>query len=141
MTTKEKLEKALEALRFIAAGKCEIVGSDVMYATTVHAHLTAPRTKEVEVRRYMIANPSGGVFSDVFMGAEGAKEKAVKIGCPDTPIIELTGTYTNPVHEPETWEGEVLDVGRDGFVVRVRCNNAPESGLSGGKRVIVEVCE
>lgn len=47
MTTKEKLQNALEALGFIAAGKCETVGSDEMYAATVHANLTTPRTEEV----------------------------------------------------------------------------------------------
>lgn len=123
MTTKEKLEKALEALRFIAAGKCEIVGSDVMYATTVHAHLTTPRTKPVEVKRWL-HKYKVNLYSDI------------------EPIhnledwVELAGTYQQPIPEPEMLEGYVLEsIGKGSGII----TEVPYSWI--GRRVIVEVCE
>lgn len=82
MTTKEKLEKALETLKDIA--------------------------KNYEGK---------------------ASDYAAKV------YKELTGSYTRPIHEPETWEGEVIALSPD-------CNAVcgfPPSWV--GKRVIVEVCE
>lgn len=48
MTTKEKLQKALEALRFI--GDCAMVDNK-QYASDVYAELTAQKLETVEVVR------------------------------------------------------------------------------------------
>lgn len=126
MTTKEKLEKALEALKYIANGRCEIVGSAAMYAANVHANLTTPRTEPVEVKRWLVKY--------------GSKEECLdhqpdfdeSAGC---EIIELTGTYQRPIPEPETWKGEVdPDHHWDTFI-----RGVPREWI--GKKVIVEVCE
>ena len=133
MTTKEKLKKALEA---IASGDwrfAEYVSAS-QFAEGVLEDINKPRTETVEVVRYMIANPSGGVFSAVFMGAEGAKAKAEEIGYPDTPIIAMTGSYQRPIPEPEMWEGEVLESIGKGYGI---ITEVPYSWI--GRRVVVEV--
>ena len=56
-----------------------------------------PITETVEVKRYMITNPGGGVYSDTFMTKEAAECKAAKMPYPSGAIVELTGHYEAPV--------------------------------------------
>lgn len=131
MTTKEKLEKALEALKFIADGKCETVGSDEMYAAVVHTELTTPRTETVEVRRYEQRDAEGKTrflsLTSINLDAH-EKERG-------DYVIELIGTDPRPIHEPEAWEGEVIADRHE----RPCILDIPKEWI--GKRVIVEVCE
>jgi len=128
MTTKEKLEKALAALKEIADTEIEFPGA---YAADVYEELTTPLTEEVEVKRWEIRNVPAYWF----------KERGDAIGfcnrtaTPHSHIIELTGSYQRPIPEPEVWEGEVLCGHKDGGWLK----ELPNEWI--GKRVIVEVCE
>ena len=119
MTTKERLEKALEALKHIG----EIPGKDFsIFASTIHKQLTTPRTEPVEVKRWL-HKYKVNLYSDI------------------EPIhnledwVELAGTYQRLIPEPEMWEGEV-DTDRH-WDTCIR--GVPKEWI--GERVIVEVCE
>lgn len=121
MTTKEKLEKALEALRRIKDNEVKNMFLDT-YAAEVYEELTTPRTEPVEVKRWL-HKYKVNLYSDI------------------EPIhnledwIELAGTYTRPIPEPETWERKVFYSLKDGGWLK----GLPNEWI--GKRVIVEVCE
>lgn len=121
MTTKEKLEKALEALKHIELHTLK--GESVhKIASKVYEELTTPRTETVEVKRWL-HKYKVNLYSDI------------------EPIhnledwVELAGRYSRPVPEPETCEGVVLGGHKDGGWVK----GLPDEWV--GKRVIVEVCE
>ena len=123
MTTKEKLEKALEALKHIELHtiKCESVHK---IASEIYKELTTPRTEPVEYKADS-QSPNSVWYVD---------EKGTTVRPPKD--AEIIIRFERPIPKPETWEGEVIDEGFLGFDVRVRCDHKP--GLL-GKKVIVEV--
>lgn len=100
MTTKEKLEKALEALKKIADNRPESWES--VYAAKVYAKLTTPRTEPVEVKMWK-RRDCGHAWDYMPRICPYASEDYC---CNGKNFIELTGTYQRPIPEPETWEGE-----------------------------------
>lgn len=131
MTTKEKLEKALDALGLIETSTWSDMKSIKMFAGRIYAELTTPRTETVEVRRYEQRDSGGKTrFLSLFPINLNAHEK----GRGDY-VIELIGTDTRPIPEPGTWEGKVFCSHKDGGWLK----GLPNEWI--GKRVIVEVCE
>jgi len=120
MTTKEKLDKALEALKHIELHTLK--GESVhKIASEIYKELTTPRTETVEVKRWL-HKYKVNLYSDI------------------EPIhnledwVELAGRYSRPVPEPETWEGEVLESIGKGYGI---ITEVPYSWI--GRRVVVEV--
>lgn len=133
MTTKEKLDKALEALQYIADGEILHVGGDEEYAAMVLKELTAPRMETVEVMRWE--------HQDVNENILFVSKTPIELHSHDKTqghrVIELTGTYQRPVPEPkeEVWEGKVVDYSPVGSAVF----NVPYSWI--GKTVEVRLKE
>lgn len=123
MTTKDKLKNALDALWLIETGSWDDSNNIKIYAGKIRSTLTATRTKTVEVKRWL-HKYKVNLYSDI------------------EPIhnledwVELTGTYQQPIPEPEMLEGYVLEsIGKGSGII----TEVPYSWI--GRRVIVEVCK
>ena len=120
MTTKEKLKNALDALWLIETGSWDDSNNIKIYAGKIRSTLTAPRTKTVEVKRWL-HKYKVNLYSDI------------------EPIhnledwVELTGTDTLLIPEPEVWEGKVDTDRHWNTCIR----GVPKEWI--GRRVVVEV--
>lgn len=133
MTTKEKLEKALEALNHIASGDWAYSNfrSSMEYTKDVLEEMDKPRMETVEVKMWKCRD-CGHAWDYMPRICPYTSEDYC---CNGRNFIELTGTYQRPVPEPKTWKGEVI-VDR---YERPCILNIPKEWI--GKRIIVEVCE
>lgn len=136
MTTKEKLKKALEVLKFIADGGCEYVGDGERYAADIYSDLTTPRTEEVEVKRWVNVYPDGTLGDTLYdRKADALNGMDRQRGIPEQ--AEITIKITRPIPEPETWEGIVLKRVNGFGQTFGALPELPSSWI--GHRVVVEV--
>lgn len=132
MTT--KLDKALEALKRIANGSS--ITNWPIYATKVHAEITAPPMEEVEVKRYMCVNEKGLQSTNI---TEYPQPPAL-----GEILIELTGTYQRPIPKPEVVELEGIikireESGTGRLIPSVQFKRTEQARKHLNKRVTVRV--
>ena len=121
MTTKEKLEKALEALGLIETSTWSNMKNIKLFAGKIYAEITTPRTETVKVKRWVNVYPDGTLGGTLYdRKADALNSRDKQRGIPDQKKITIK--VTRPIPKHETWEGKV-----------------PSSFK--GKKIIVEVCE
>ena len=130
MTTKEKLQNALDALWLIETGTWDNSKNIKIYAGKIRSALTTPRTEPVEETVYSVVFTEGHFH--VFKTRSDADSSAAY---GKGIVFEHVIKHQRPIPEPKTWEGIAEHSNRANCALV----NVPSSWI--GKKVIVEVCE